>query len=79
MVDFKRRVANVDDERITSATFSPGRETIFCYTTSKGPIKICDMRERSNFENEASLTLNRKQELKTMQIFNNSLRSTHSA
>lgn len=31
---------------------------MFLYTTSKGHVRICDMRESSNFQNRASVEFN---------------------
>ncbi len=48
LIDYERRKAADDDELVTSARFSD-RASTFLYTTSHGHIRICDLRESSNF------------------------------
>jgi len=37
------------DEVISSAEFHPTNSNLFLYTTSKGFLHICDLREKSSF------------------------------
>lgn len=55
LIDYERRKAGEDDELINKARFSPANGPMFLYTTSKGHIRICDMRESSNFQSRASV------------------------
>ena len=54
LVDYNRRKTSDDDELITKARFSPA-SPMFLYTTSTGLIRVCDMRESSNFHSRASV------------------------
>lgn len=49
--------ANIDelDEVISSSEFSGRNPNLFLYTTSKGFLHICDLRERSSFQNASSV------------------------
>ena len=58
LIDYERRKVTEEDELINKARFSPKSSPMFLYTTSKGHIRICDMRESSNFQNRASLEFN---------------------
>ena len=57
LIDYERRNPSFGDERILSAKFNPESGCTFLYTTSKGRINICDLRERSNFHKKASTQL----------------------
>ena len=57
LIDYERRKAAEDDEVVTSVRFS-NRASTFLYTTSKGHIRVCDMRESSNFQHRASMEFN---------------------
>ena len=48
---------NIDEleEVISSAEFSQSNPNLFLYTTSKGILHICDLREKSSFQNNSSV------------------------
>lgn len=54
LIDYNRRKAAEDQERVMSATFS-SQSTMFLYTTNKGDIRVCDFREASNFQHRPSV------------------------
>ena len=54
LVDYNRQRAAEEDELITSARFG-GHASVFLYTTSKGNIRVCDLRESSNFHVKPSI------------------------
>lgn len=54
LVDYQRQKAANEDEIITSAKFSD-KSCMFLYTTSQGKIRLCDLRESSNFLQRPSL------------------------
>ena len=56
LIDYERKNTTFDDERITSTVFNPHNPSLFLYTTSNGKINICDLRERSDFHQRATLT-----------------------
>ena len=57
LMDYNRQKTSDEDELIMSAKFSD-RSDMFIYTTSKGHIRICDLRESSNFHQRASVEFN---------------------
>ncbi len=57
LIDYERRKAVDDDEIITATKFSCTQNT-FLYTTSKGHIRVCDLRESSNFQHRPSVEFN---------------------
>ena len=57
LIDYERKSTTFDDERITSMINNLYSGNMFMYATSTGKINICDLRERSDFHNKASITL----------------------
>ena len=49
MIDYERRKVGEEDELINKARFSTTNGPMFLYTTSKGHVRVCDLRESSNF------------------------------
>ena len=60
LVDYNRQRAAEEDELINSTRFSD-HASVFLYTTSKGHIRVCDLRESSNFHSRASIEFNLRQ------------------
>lgn len=60
LIDYNRKHASENDERITSAKFnsSQSQSCVFLYTTSFGKINVCDFREKSNFSSTPSCSFN---------------------
>lgn len=63
IVDISPKSLNEISEVITSTKFDPNQDTIFSYSTSKGCIKLCDLRTNAkvsngfiNFEEESTKT-----------------------
>jgi len=54
LVDYNRTKCTNEDEAITSIKFST-EASMFLYTTSKGHVRICDLRESSNFHTRPTL------------------------
>lgn len=49
LIDYDRKAPSIDEERITSMTYSGNTSDIFLYTTSTGKINVCDLRMNSEF------------------------------
>ena len=64
LVDYNRQRATDEDEIITSSRFSD-HSSVFSYTTSKGHIRICDLRESSSFQSRPSIEFNLRQRKST--------------
>ena len=59
LVDYNRTKCTSEDEAITSIKFST-EASMFLYTTSKGHVRICDLRESSNFHTRPTLQFQNK-------------------
>ena len=57
LVDYERRNPDQHDERVMCAEFNKSSGFTFLYTTSKGKINICDLREKSDFHSRPSVQL----------------------
>lgn len=57
LLDVKPESLDKLDEVITKAEFHPHDPNIFLYTTSKGILHICDLRESSSFQGRSSLQI----------------------
>lgn len=55
LVDYDRKAAGPDDERMTFAKFH-NTSPVLVYSTNTGKINVCDLRERSSFHNKPSLS-----------------------
>jgi serine/threonine-protein phosphatase 2A regulatory subunit B len=55
LLDKKPKSIDELDEVISHCEFNPSMPSIFLYTTTKGFLHICDIRETSSFQNYSSL------------------------
>ena len=72
LVDYERRNPVASDERVMCAEFNKGSGFTFLYTTSKGKINICDLRESSDFHSRPSLQLQVNEKLGAFHWLNDS-------
>lgn len=73
LVDYNRNKCQSGEERILSMSASATTST-FCYTTSSGYVRICDLRESSNFSSRPSAEFSvKRQKSYGLEIFNSQI------
>ena len=72
LIDYNRHKYQSGEERILSMSCSSTNNT-FIYTTSTGCIRICDLRESSNFTNRPTIELKMKKRKSAVDIIESGL------